>query len=75
MNETQLRRRIVKFYDWISSERRSYLYMWEHTEDVDMKTYYGEKASTYTSIKLYLEKYFVGLIGSQRIQETKINGL
>jgi len=75
MTETEVRWKIVRLYDWISSERRFYLTQWEITEDEGMKTYYGEKASTYTSIKLYMEKYFKGLISSQRIQETKINGL
>ena len=75
MNDTQLRRRIVKFYDWISSERHSYLYMWEHTKDVDMKTYYGEKASTYTSIKLYFDKYFSGVISYEESKENRKHGL
>jgi len=75
MNEKQVRKAVVGFYDYLSRERLLYLQMWEDTEDHEMKVYYGEKASTYTSIKLYIEKYFKGLISSQRIQETKINGL
>ena len=66
MSETALQKGIVKLYDWISSERREYLDMWKYTEDPDMKTYYGEKASTYTSFKLYMEKYFKGLITIQK---------
>ena len=66
MTETQARKGYRKLYDWISSERREYLDMWRYTEDEDMKTYYGEKASTYTSIKLYMEKYFKDLISIQK---------
>ena len=66
MNEKPRCEAIVKLYDWISSERREYLDMWRYTEDEDMKTYYGEKASTYTSIKLYMEKYFKDLISIQK---------
>jgi len=66
MNEKQVRKAIVKFYDMICSERRYFLDLWEKTEDKDMKTYYGEKASTYTSIKLYMEKYMGSLISFQK---------
>jgi len=62
MNETEAKKAIVELYNWISSERRQYLDMWESTEDEYMKTYYGEKTSTYTSIKLYMEKYMNNLI-------------
>ena len=66
MNETALQSKIVKFYDYLSRERLYYLHLWESTQDVEMKTYYGEKTSTYTSIKLYLEKYFKDLISIQK---------
>jgi len=66
MNETALQKAIVKFYDYLSRERLYYLHLWESTQDVEMKTYYGEKTSTYTSIKLYLEKYFKDLISIQK---------
>jgi len=75
MNETQLRRRIVKFYDWLSSDRQYYLDLWKATQDVDMQSYYGEKASTYTSIKLYLDKYFSGVISYEKSKENRKHGL
>ena len=62
MNETEVRKAIVGFYDYLSRERLYYLQLWEKTDDPGMKIYYGEKASTYTSIKLYMEKYMKGLI-------------
>ena len=62
MTETQVRKSVVGFYDYLSRERLLYLQMWEDTEDHEMKVYYGEKASTYTSIKLYMEKYLDSLI-------------
>jgi len=66
MSEERMRKCIVTFYDWLSKERRHYLDLWESTEDFGMKVYYGEKASTYTTIKLYLEKYWVDLIPIQK---------
>ena len=62
MTEEQVRQAVIRLYDWIRREHGYYLDMWEHTEDEYMKTYYGEKTSTYTSIKLYMEKYMKGLI-------------
>ena len=75
MTETEVRQAVVGFYDYLSRERVLYLKMWEDTEDLEMKVYYGEKASTYTSIKLYMEKYFSGLISEQRPKERTRNGL
>jgi len=75
MTETQVRKSVVGFYGYLSRERLDYLALWRKTDDPGMKIYYGEKASTYTSIKLYMEKYFKGLISAEIIQETKINGL
>ena len=69
MNEKQMCEAIVRLYDWICSERHHYLDMWETTEDEGMKTYYGEKTSTYTSIKLYLSKYLGGVISAGKRQE------
>ena len=75
MNETEIDEAIVRFYDWVSSDRLHYLHLWESTKDAEMKTYYGEKTSTYTSIKLYLEKYFKGLINIQKNEEKTKHGL
>jgi len=69
MTEIELRRRIVRLYDWICSERIYYLDMWEHTKDIEMNTYYGEKTSTYTSIKLYMLKYMGSVVSAGKRQE------
>ena len=71
MNETEVRKAVVGFYDYLSRERLLYLKMWEDTEDREMKVYYGEKASTYTSIKLYMEKYFADFIRGIKVMEKK----
>ena len=70
-----LQRQIVKFYDYLSRERLFYLQAWRETEDAGMKIYYGEKASTYTSIKLYMTKYFKGLFDIQQNEEKQKHGL
>ena len=75
MNETALQSKIVKFYDYLSRERLYYLQLWEETEDAGMKIYYGEKASTYTSIKLYMLKSFGSVINSQKYEERRKHGL
>ena len=75
MNETEVRKAIVGFYDYLSRERMYYLQLWEKTEDAGMKMYYGEKASTYTSIKLYMVKYLKDLISDQPFKETIKHGL
>ena len=66
MNPTTLLGKVVNLYDYLSRERLYYLQLWEETEDAGMKIYYGEKASTYTSIKLYMEKYFKGLVSAEK---------
>ena len=75
MNETALQKAIVKFYDYLSRERLYYLQLWEETEDAGMKIYYGEKASTYTSIKLYMVKVFKDLISARTHEENRKHGL
>ena len=75
MSETEARRKIVKLYDWIRRERRYYFDLWETTIDDYMKAYYGEKTSTYTTIKLYMEKYMGDLIMDEKLQEKKKHGL
>ena len=62
-------KRIVVLYDWIAKEKAFYQARWEETEDQGMKTYYGEKASTYTSIKLYMEKYLSDVINRKESKE------
>jgi len=66
MTETEARKAIVKLYDWISRERQYYFDLWELTVDDYMKAYYGEKTSTYTSIKLYMKKYMSSLISAEK---------
>jgi len=62
MNEPEILKAIVKFYDWISREKDYHFKLWETTQDLSMKMYYGEKTSTYTTIKLYMEKYMGSFI-------------
>jgi len=75
MRETEAQKAIVKLYDWISSERQSHFNLWEKTEDPGMKMYYGEKTSTYTSIKLYMLKYMSSVIYPQKNEEKRKHGL
>ena len=62
-------KRIVVLYDWIAKEKAFYQHRWEETDDEGLKTYYGEKASTYTSIKLYMEKYLSDVINRKESKE------
>jgi len=75
MNETTLQGKVVNLYDYLSRERLYYLQLWEETEDAGMKIYYGEKASTYTSIKLYMVKVFKDLISARTHEERRKHGL
>jgi len=75
VKETDLRKAIVALYDWAEVERLRYIELWDATVDAEQKVYYGEKASTYTSVKMYMRKFFSNLIDFEQTPEERAYGL